>query len=302
MINQQTDKAWWARRWQSWLKQLGLDTNGEAGLRGCRVKRMELSPGLIQAQVQDRELGPVAVEIRLSVLEDAQWERVIDALGSQALYAAQLLAGNMPPEIEDVFTQAGAALLPASLDEVQQSCSACSPGSTPCRPLAAVYWQLGEMLGEDPWLLLRLRGRDRQQVLASIHERRNLGAEPPARPSTPLPEPGAGDATSFYSPGPAATGLQDEVPSLEEQIGDYWGRRKVLEEIHHHLARPVVELALLRRLGPPTPTPDGQDAYDQLQAVYRRVTERVWALAFDADADSPGSSADDGDDPGDDAE
>jgi uncharacterized Zn finger protein len=232
----------------------------------------------------------------LAVLEDAPWERVIDALGSQAIYAAQLLAGNMPPEIEDVFAQAGTSLLPASLDEVRQSCSACRPDSEPCRPLSAVYWQLGEMLSDDPWLLLRLRGRDRQQVLASIHERRNLGAEPASRPSTPVHEPSSGETASFYSPNPVSAGLQDDVPSLEDQIGDYWGRRKVLEEIHHHLARPVVELALLRRLGPPTPTPDGQDAYSQLQTVYRRVTERGWALAFDAGADGNGTPPDDADD------
>jgi hypothetical protein len=70
----------------------------------------------------------------------------------------------------------------------------------------------------------------------------------------------------------------------------------VLEEIHHHLARPVVELALLRRLGPPTPTPDGQDAYSQLQTVYRRVTERVWALAFDADSNGAPPEDTDGSD------
>jgi uncharacterized Zn finger protein len=297
MMNQQTNNAWWARRWQTWLKQLALDTDAEGGLRGCRVKRMEISPGLIQAQVQDRELGAVAVEIRLAVLQDAQWERVIDALGSQAIYAAQLLAGNMPPEIEDVFAQAGASLLPASLDEVQQSCSTCPPGARPCRPIAAVYWQLGEMVGEDPWLLLRLRGRDRQQVLTSIHERRNMGAEPANRPSTPVSQPGADTERGFYTPVPGGVAATlDETPSLEDQIGDYWGRRKVLEEIHHHLSRPVVELALLRRLGPPTPTFDGQDAYGQLQTVYRRVTERVWALAFDAGADGSGTSAEDAED------
>lgn len=296
MMNQQSNNAWWARRWQTWLKQLGLDTAVEGGLRGCRVKRMEISPGLIQAQVQDRELGSVAVEIRLAVLQDAQWERIVDALGSQAIYAAQLLAGNMPPEIEDVFAQAGASLLPVSLDEVQQSCSTCAPGTRPCRPIAAVYWQLGEMVGEDPWLLLRLRGRDRQQVLASIHERRNMGAEPAGRPSTPVPQPGAEGSASFYTPVPGGPStLADQALSLEDQIGDYWGRRKVLEEIHHHLSRPVVELALLRRLGPPTPTPDGQDAYGQLQTVYRRVTERVWALAFDAGADSNGTALEDTD-------
>lgn len=296
-MNQQTNNAWWARRWQTWLKQLALDVDAEGGLRGCRVKRMEISPGLIQAQVQDRELGTVAVEIRLAVLQDAQWERVIDALGSQAIYAAQLLAGNMPPEIEDVFAQAGATLLPASMAEVQQSCSTCAPGARPCRPIAAVYWQLGEMVGEDPWLLLRLRGRDRQQVLASIHERRNMGAEPAGRPSTPVSQSAADSAASFYTPVPGGpSALVDETPSLEDQLGDYWGRRKVLEEIHHHLSRPVVELALLRRLGPPTSTPDGQDAYGQLQTVYRRVTERVWALAFDAGADGSSTPVEDADD------
>jgi uncharacterized Zn finger protein len=150
--------------------------------------------------------------------------------------------------------------------------------------LAAVYWQLGEMLAEDPWLLLRLRGRERQQVLAGIHERRNSGAEPPAPPSSPI-QLAETQLAAFYQPTPQLAGAQpDDAPALEEQVNDFWGRRKILEDIHHHLSPPLVELALLRRLGPPTPTPDGQDAYSQLQTVYRRVTDRVWALAFEPDA------------------
>ncbi len=294
MSNPQTNNAWWQRRWQTLLQQLGLDAGGPDGLRGCRVKRMEVMPGSIQAQVQDRELGASTVEIRLPVLDDAQWERVIDALGSQAIYAAQLLAGNMPPEIEQLFAQAGAHLLPSARDEIEQQCSSCPPGAVLCRPLAAVYAQLGEMLAEDPWLLLRLRGRDRHQVLASIHERRNLGAETAARPAAPATQAGADVTPGFYTP--AAGGVRaadDSAPPLEEQLGDFWGRRKVLEEVHHRLARPVVELALLRRLGAPTPTPDGQDAYSQLQAVYRRVTERAWGVAFASEAEPPAASPDD---------
>ena len=140
------------------------------------------------------------------------------------------------------------------------------------------------MLAEDPWLLLRLRGCERQQVLAGIHERRNVGAEAPPAPTTPL-QVAATQMDAFYTPVPAqaAAGDEDALP-LGDLVNDYWGRRKVLEDIHHHLARPVVELALLRRLGPPTPTSDGQDAYGQLQSVYRRVTDRVWALAFEPEA------------------
>ena len=275
----------WARRWQTLLKQLGFDVSAES-VRGSRVKRLEVLPGLIQAQVQDRELGAAAVEIRVDVLDDAHWERVIDALSGQAIYAAQLLAGNMPPEIEQIFVQAGASLLPLSPDEIRHSCSVCPPaGGKLCRPLAAVYWQLGELLAEDPWLLLRLRGRERQQVLGGIHERRNVGAEPPPAPQTTLAQVAETQMGAFYTPSPAAPAGEDDTPALEDQINDFWGRRKVLEDIHHHLARPLVELALLRRLGPPTPTPDGQDAYGQLQAVYRRVTDRVWALAFEPETE-----------------
>lgn len=275
----------WARRWQLLLQQLGFDVSAES-VRGSRVKRLEVLPGLIQAQVQDRELGAAAVEIRVDVLDDAHWERVIDALGGQAIYAAQLLAGNMPPEIEQIFAQAGASLLPLSADEIRHTCSVCAPAPGKlCRPLAAVYWQLGELLAEDPWLLLRLAGRERQAVLAGIHERRNVGAEPPPAP-TPTPAQAAETQQgAFYTPLPAPPADEDDTPRLEDQINDFWGRRKVLEDIHHHLARPLVELALLRRLGPPTPTPDGQDAYTQLQTVYRRVTDRVWALAFEPEAE-----------------
>lgn len=281
------NNAWWSRRWQTLLKQIGLEISAES-VRGSRVKRMEVLPGLIQAQVQDRELGAAAVEIYLPVLDNARWERVIDTLSGQAIYAAQLLAGNMPPELEQIFAQAGADLLPASLGEIRHACSVCQPvaGGKLCRPLAAVYWQLGEMLAEDPWLLLRWRGRERQGVLAGIHERRNVGAEPPAASTTPV-QVAETQMAAFYTPSPAPPALlEDEAPPLDDLLNDYWGRRKVLEEIHHHLARPVVELALLRRLGPPTPTPDGQDAYTQLQTVYRRVTDRVWALAFEAEADA----------------
>ena len=115
--------------------------------------------------MQDREAGVANVEIRFPVLTDEQWAQVIEALSQQAIFTAQLLDGSMPAEIEGVFTTAGTALLPAAPGEVTQTCSACPSGSlagtTLCRPLLAVYQQLGEMLREDPWLLLRLRGRDR---------------------------------------------------------------------------------------------------------------------------------------------
>ncbi|NIM07134.1 MAG: hypothetical protein GTN65_16315, partial [Armatimonadetes bacterium] len=55
---------------------------------------------------------PYKVSIQVKALSDAQWEKVIDALASQALFTAQLLAGEMPQDIEEAFAAAGVSLFP----------------------------------------------------------------------------------------------------------------------------------------------------------------------------------------------
>ena len=160
--------------------------------------------------------------------------------------------------------------------------------------MIAVYRQLGEMLAEDPWLLLRLRGRNRQDVLAALHERRNTAtADTVARP-TPRPAALAnGQHSAFYTPNQLPRAVEENAADpLDAHVRDFWGRRKVLEDMHHHLSLPAVDLALLRRLGPLNASPDGQKAFTGLQNVYRRVTDRVWELAFAADSEDDGSPTD----------
>lgn len=122
----------------------------------------------------------------MPVLTDEQWQQVTDALSAQALYVAQLLAGNVPPELEQIFGQAGVTLLPVTTTELTQQVTTTTGilyNGASARPLAAVYNQLGGGTEtEDPWLLFRLRGRDRQQLLATLHERRNQAAETGERP------------------------------------------------------------------------------------------------------------------------
>lgn len=293
MATQMTTGALWARRWQKLMQDQGVDDGSDAHvLRGVRVKRLELNSGQIDAQVQDREFGATRVAIQIPVLSEAQWETVLNALASQALFAAQLLAGEMPPELEQVFAQAGAELLPSAAGTITHTCSACPPQPHPCRPVIAVYRQLGEMLAEDPWLLLRLRGRNRQEVLAALHERRNTaaaeGGTRPAPRATSLVDK---EQSAFYTPNPQPhSATEDAVAPLDTHVRDFWGRRKVLEDIHHHLALPAADLALLRRLGPINASPDGQKAFVGLQNVYRRVTERVWDLAFAEDNEDEGAA------------
>jgi len=275
--------AWWSQRWVKFMQQVQAITD-PALLRGLRVKRLEVRPGLIQAQVVDRDNGSIQVEVRVPPLTDAQWNAVIAALAGQAIFAAQLLVGAIPAEIEQVFTEAGACLLPSDSREIEQRCE---PAQDSARALSAVYRQLGEMVAEDPWLLLRLRGRDRQQVLDALQERRNLALQELNVQAAVDSKAASGhDQNAFYTRTVAGQN-QEAEPSLalEACIADFWGRRRVLEDVHYHLVRPAVELALLRRLGPITSTAEGLMAYQQLQELYHRVTLRAWEIAFSPDGD-----------------
>jgi len=96
------DANWWSQRWLNLLEELELisrETPVRVQIRGSRVQRLEVMTGSISAMVRDRDRGECAVDIRIAPLEDGQWRAVIDALSSQALFTAQLLAGDMPPAI-----------------------------------------------------------------------------------------------------------------------------------------------------------------------------------------------------------
>ncbi len=294
-----TTGAWWMRRWQNFMQQVGVNSDATV-LRGLRVKRLEVQPGQIQAQVAERELGTAGVDVRLPTLADEQWTAIIDALGSQALFAAQLLAGNMPAEIEQVFADAGSRLLPSSAGELDYRFNAASPsasaGDFAGRALAVVFAQLGEMVADDPWLLLRLRGRDREQVLAALQERRNSTTQDVTARAVPAVDGAAAQNGAFYKlPQQASRPADDEQEELEDRVADFWGRRKVLEEAHYHLVRPAVELALLRRLGPITPAADGLEAFTLLQQMYHSTTRKAWDMAFAPDDEPEPDEPENGD-------
>jgi len=269
------------------LQEFGLSTppaREKLNVRGSRITRLEVLVGAISAEVQDRTHGACTVCIQLTPWDDATWTRVLDALGGQPFFITQALAGNLPAELEQTFQQLDAPLLPTQASELMQSCTCRSQGKLLCPELLAVHHQFGEMLKAEPWLLLQLRGRDRQQILQTLQARRNSSnGTLPAHPHTPAQSQYRDPETYVHRPGndlPTTT----EPLALTDGMDQFWGSRRQLEAFHHHIAPPPIELVLLRRLGPPTPTADGGPAYEQLSALYRQVTAEALTLAYAPEA------------------
>lgn len=264
-------KNWWADRWIAALKPL-MDSarlsRGRSYARRGQVIDINIEPGQVSSRVQGSRPKPYKVNIRLQPLSDRQWETVLDALAGQAIFAAQLLNGEMPPDVEEVFQAVKIPLFPAKQGDLTTTCS-CPDWANPCKHVAAVYYLLGEQFDEDPFLLFELRGRSREQVIAALRERRTAQMEPT------LPAYVA-DAVEAV-----------EVLPLGECLDEYWRPGTGLETLAFDIAYPAVEMALLKRLGTPKlPAWDGESFRAQMTRVYDEVTLRAIQIAF---AEAPGA-------------
>jgi len=271
------DSHSWSRRWRSWQRNLGLADDGRSV---AQVKRLEVLPGRVIATVQERGAPPCEVTIVFRTWRDEEWQRVIDALSSQALYAAQLLAGDLPPDMDRALAAAGVQLLPERLDEIEHTCTCGAAERKPCSHLATVYRSLGDLLAEDPWLLFRLRGRDQQGLLRGLRTQRSReNGAASARPARHN-----GRDTGFYRAAGAATHAE-EIPALDDHVENFWGSGKAQTDFRPQIFLPTVELALLRRLGPPPLGGADSDIYDDLAALYRRISQHAFTVAYAADPD-----------------
>jgi len=188
----QRRRGWLAEAWLEILGSFDASSRqriarGRGLARGGRVRDLWFSPGLANAEVIERETRRVSLRVR--VFEEAAWRKAVKLLRSRLDYVAALLEGELPRELVEAFADAKLPLLP-SVDEFDGDCD-CGDYALPCAHMAAVHVLLADALDGDPFLLLTLRGRPREQVLAAL--RSSWGDKRPLRPMReheiePVPE------------------------------------------------------------------------------------------------------------------
>ena len=170
--------SWWSRRFLEVLESLAIGGRLDRGRNYARrgqVISLDVASGAVQATVQGSRARPYRVSIGLPAFAEDVWNKAEIALSEQALPAALLLAGEVPPELEEIFAAAGAPLFPHTAGELDQRCS-CPDGVVPCKHIAATFYLLAEAFDEDPFLILRWRGRERAELLDRLRQLRGGGA------------------------------------------------------------------------------------------------------------------------------
>ena len=252
-------RNWWAQRWIAALERLvdsGRLSRGRSYARKGQVLSIEETKDGIAARVQGSMRTPYKIKIRISPLTDAEWDKVIDALSEQAIFTAQLLAGEMPQDIEQAFEKAKVSLFPSTRRDLQTDCS-CPDPANPCKHIAATHYILCERFDEDPFLIFRLRGRTQEQVMQALRQRRAGGEET----------------------------IEEEVEEfetaipLEESISNVWDLGAPVEGFSVSIRPPVIEMPLLKRLGEANFVPE-PGIQSWLSAAYQAVSRKALQTAF----------------------
>ncbi|MGB0385577.1 MAG: hypothetical protein ACPGWR_12205 [Ardenticatenaceae bacterium] len=257
-------KNWWATRWIKAMEQVmdrGRLQRGRRYARQGQVLSLTESKSGVVAKVQGSRSRPYKITITLTPLSDKKWEAVLDALAQRAIFTAQLLAGEMPKNIEEAFKAASASLFPSSSKGLKTNCS-CPDYASVCKHLAAVHYILAERFDEDPFLLFRLRGRTQEQILEGLRKRRG-GAE--EEDGIELPE---------YEP----------APPLHESLDHFWRLGQLgsgggsLDHFATRIKPPVTPLPVLKRLGQPSFMDD--QLTDLLKPAYSAISQAAIEAAF----------------------
>src|SRR6266700_317569 len=228
-------ETWWSKRWIKVLESFSMGTRltrGRSYARQGQVVSIDVEPGIVKAKVQGSQPRPYNVKIRLEPLTDEDWDKVTGAMASQAIFAAKLLAGEMPQNIEEAFASVDISLFPTALSELHTDCS-CPDWANPCKHIAAVYYLLAERFDEDPFLIFKLRGRTKEQIIAVLRDKRAA--------TFPVEDTSAGAET--------ASAEEENLMSLEEHLETFWQAGEAIESFTVNLSTPSIDKATLTRLG-----------------------------------------------------
>ncbi len=263
--------SWLSQRWMRPAEEHAPNDQLAEGLEYARIgqtRSLDVGRGLIAARVQGRLPTAYRTEIRLPAFDHGQWATLVNAMGDQAKYAASILAGELPPDIEDLFAPFGLRLFPADEQEIAVSCTcdafrgrdALTREPLPsgpvrwCKHACCVMYLVAERLARTPMTIFALRGIDGGELLEQLRQARALSG---------LARSGGGSAPVYVQHVPNDPRLNRPLEELlrHEGVFAFWAgdaaAREAISQIDLAPTAPIVSHPLLRRLGA-SPFPDSK--------------------------------------------
>jgi uncharacterized Zn finger protein len=254
--------TWWSKQWVKVLESFGWENRLQRGRRYARsgqVLDFKLSPGIIKAKVQGSVRRPYSVTIEIKPFLVKEWDRISDEMSHKAIFAAKLLAGEMPKNIEDAFNAAGVSLFPKSSKDIRTNCS-CPDSANPCKHIAAVYYILAEEFDNDPFMLFKLRGITKEEITILLRKKRAIDIESQDNPE-----------------GISTTKAIEQNEEFIFSLDSFWTGEEI-DSFSVNISLPEVSTAIIKRLG----TPQFWDSKENFIEIMSEYYDKISMCAIKA--------------------
>lgn len=179
-MKKEFSRTWWGKLFIEALEEFSDSARlarGRSYANNNKIKSYRIDNNLITAKVRGSVNPYFGVykeplyntEIKIKPIDEKDWLKIINYLGSKATFVSQLLIGEIPDNIEDVFREYNLHLLPNSSSDFETNCS-CPDWSNPCKHIAGVYYLVASQLDQDPFLLFELRGITRDKLKEELEK------------------------------------------------------------------------------------------------------------------------------------
>lgn len=268
------EQQWWVQRWLELLDSYRFKKRLERARNYARegnVLNIDFSGAEVLAKVQGSEIEPYQVSLFIEPFTDEDWDYVINSLSEKAIFSAQLLAGQMPDNIEQVFISNGLNLFPFSLSDISSRCT-CPDKANPCKHIGAVYYQLGDRFREDPFVIFQLRGRTKEQILQALYQKRSQIKENETQDIIAEKEENVNN------------NQEKKEKDFSSNWEQFWHYDEPLESSLVVIVPPTEGRTVLDLLGTiPLPYAEAEAVQKYLEQVYKNVSQQAMMAALQRD-------------------
>lgn len=173
---------------KTWVNMIEKPADEETLVQGFeyatagQIVTFNILAGSVDAKVQGRQRRPYIARILFPALADADWERIIEQLASEAGTVAALLENLVPDSVLKTLNEINLPLLPDQPTDFRFHCS-CRDGeidteeesdqhTSPCKHTVALAYVFAEHLDAQPMAAFAMRGLKPETLLERLRMQR----------------------------------------------------------------------------------------------------------------------------------
>ena len=232
-------------------------------VRRRQVMDLFVSPGGISAKIQESQSAFRKVSISMQEISDAVWSKAFREISRSAFYLGKLYSSEIPVEINEVFKSCGESLFLSDASKLEiHYCSNVVQDVN--LYVAAVLYKFSVLLSEEPFALLLLRGKGRDEIILTLRAlRRELSFE-----NLCVQE----ETTKVVA--------ESSPINWSKNPADFWRSSDVIKSLQYTIKADELPAALLKWLDP-LPLNGMEDQIElSLEEAYAHVAKRAQAYGL----------------------